>query len=252
MKEDGPRINELTVALRNAEQKLTERDALMTTAFGQTEAARSQCAQANERAESLRRRLNAKEEQVTTLQQTLQQRDERIAILEQLCAESDNALNAINQDVKYQNLANQSERLAAMNLVLESLDEPGVRHSIGRVTTTLGRATANDIAINSSSVSRYHSRIVVASDGAYLIDLQSTNGCSINGKRVARQVISDGDVITIGSAKFRLAVGAAMAELDDGSMDETHALLEDAEIFSPAPTSRAKTAREKADKAKVK
>jgi hypothetical protein len=41
MKNDS-RIDELTTALRNAEQKLAEREALINTAFGQTEAARAQ------------------------------------------------------------------------------------------------------------------------------------------------------------------------------------------------------------------
>jgi len=167
MKADDPRISKLTAALRDAEQKLAEREALLTTAFGQTETARSQYEQANERAESLRRRLDAKEEE-------LRQRDARIAVLEQLCAEDDNTLSAINQDIQLQNLASPSERLAAMGLVLEALDDSDIRHRISRVTTTIGRAPGNDIAINSNSVSRYHSRIVVGADGTYVIDLQST------------------------------------------------------------------------------
>jgi pSer/pThr/pTyr-binding forkhead associated (FHA) protein len=242
MKKDDQRIDELTTALHSAEKKLAEREALITTAFGQTEAVRSQYEQATERAEGLRRRLDAKDEQLSALQKELQQRDERIAILEQLSAENDNALNAINQDVQRQNLANPSERLAAMGLVLESLDESGVQHKIGRVTTTLGRVTGNDIAINSTSVSRFHARIVVEPDGTYLIDLQSTNGCSVNGQRVSRQIIRDGDVIAIGSAKFRLAIGMPATYSEDRSMDETHALLDDAAIFSAVPGLKFKSA----------
>jgi pSer/pThr/pTyr-binding forkhead associated (FHA) protein len=235
MKKEDPRVTQLTAALHNAERRLAEREALITTAFGQTEAARSQYEQANERTETLRRRLEAKDEQLSALQRTLQQRDERIGALEQLCAENDNTLHAINQDLKHQNQANPSEQLAALGVVLESLDEPDVRHRISRVTTTLGRAAANDIAINSASVSRYHARIVVGSDGTNLIDLQSTNGCTVNGQRISRQIIGDRDVITIGKAKFRLAVGMPLAELEDRSMDETHALLDDAVTFTPAP-----------------
>jgi hypothetical protein len=185
----------------------------------------------------LRRRLDAKEELLSTLQRTLQERDERLAVLEQLCNESDNTLNAIHQDLKLQNLTGLSEQHAAMGLLLESVDDPGTTHSIARVTTTLGRASSNDIAINSTSVSRFHSRIIVASDGTYLIDLQSTNGSSVNGQRTSRQRINDGDVIGIGSVKFKVIAAMVDTEIEDRSMDETHALLDDSEIFISAPRS---------------
>ncbi len=254
MKKDDPRNNELTVALEKAEQKLAEREALITAAIGQTEAARAQYEQANERADALRRQLDAKEEQVNAMQQALRLRDARIAQLEELCTENDNTLNAINQEVRHQNLANPNGRLAAMGMVLDSLDEPGVRHRITKATTTLGRATGNDIAINSTSVSRYHSRIVVAADGVYLIDLHSTNGCSVNGQRISRQMIRDSDVVAIGSVKFRLAASVPLGELEDRSMDETHALLDDSVIFTSAPKSRSKSnsEHEPGNKAKPK
>jgi pSer/pThr/pTyr-binding forkhead associated (FHA) protein len=273
MNKDEIRIQELTAALQNAEQKLAERKTLITAALGQTEAARLQYEQANERAETLRRRVDAKEEQLSalriqletasadlkgsretiaasdqrmsSLQQEVQKRDEHIATLKQLYDENDNALNAINQDVKRQGLANPNEQLAAMGIVLESLDGHGVRHKIGGVTTTIGRSNGNDVAINSVSVSRYHARIVLESGGICLIDLQSTNGCKVNGMRVSRQMIHGGDVIAIGSAKFRLIAGVPTTEVEDRSMDETNALLDDAEIFSAVPRSKANASETK-------
>ena len=137
-----------------------------------------------------------------------------------------------------------------MGMVLESMDGHGVRHRISSATTTVGRSSGNDIAIHSASVSRYHARIVLESGAAFLIDLQSTNGCSVNGQRVSRQTINEGDVIGIGSAKFRLLTGMPLAEVEDRSMDETHALLDDAEIFSAAP--KPKTSSPKVGEGKPK
>jgi pSer/pThr/pTyr-binding forkhead associated (FHA) protein len=275
MNKDETRINELTVALQNAEQKLTERKTLITAAIGQTEAARLQYEQANDRAEALRRRLDAKEEQlntlrsqletastdlaardqrITDLQRDLQQREERIVTLEQLYRENDNALNAINQDAKRQDLANVSAQHTGVGMVLESLDGHGVRYRISGVTTTVGRSGGNDVAINSASVSRFHARIVLESGGACLIDLQSTNGCSVNGRRVSREMISDRDVIGIGSAKFRLVTGVSVSlpETEDRSMDETNALLDDADIFSAVPRSKTTLSHSGENKPKVK
>lgn len=254
MKNNESRLIELKTALEKAEQKLADREALLTAAIGQTEAARSQYEQAQERLDASRRRLDTKDEEIKSLQHDLHLRDERIAVLEQLCAETDNTLNAINQDLKLQNLASPTERLAALGLALESLDDPGVLHPIGRATTTIGRATDNDISINSVSVSRYHARIVVASDSTYLIDLQSTNGSTVNEQRINRRNLNDGDVIAIGSAKFKFAVGVRVPEIEDRSFDETHALLDDSIIFSPAPKSRSDSKRVAAvqDKSKSK
>jgi len=142
----------------------------------------------------------------------LRQRDDRIARLEQRCAEHVEALNAIGQDIERVSSANPSERLAAMGYALESLDHPGTVHRLGRATTTVGRVGTNDVAIDSSSVSRYHARIVVQPEGVWLIDLQSTNGCGVNGRRISRQILCDGDAVTIGHCKFRFSALGATQE----------------------------------------
>lgn len=244
----------LADALESAGQKLDESETVLTAALVQTDAAGSQSPQAPEDLEALRRRLNAKEEQLRALHRELRQRDERISQLEQLCAESADTWNDADHHATPQNLANQGARVVAMGLVLEPLDEHDAVHRISRVTTTIGRGLDNDIVLRSTSVSRYHARMVVASDSTYLIDLQSSNGCSVNGERISRRMIGDGDVVAIGSAKFRFAAGVALPEIDGRSMEETHVLLEDSEIFSPVPTSQGDAAREQStqDKAKAK
>jgi pSer/pThr/pTyr-binding forkhead associated (FHA) protein len=142
----------------------------------------------------------------------LRQRDSRIALLEQQCAEHASALNAIGQDIERVNSANPNERLAAMGYALEALDSTGAIHRLTRSTTTVGRAATNDISIDSTSVSRYHARIVIQPEGVWLIDLQSTNGCGVNGRRVSRQILCDGDTVMIGHCKFRFAMLNASQE----------------------------------------
>jgi hypothetical protein len=259
MERDDPRIQELTIALEKAERKITERETLLSAAMKQTEDARSQYEQASERLEAMRRRLAVKEEQsnslitqiknlttevaardqhIATLQQELQRRDEGIATLARLNEEADDAPGAIGVD----------KRLHAMGLVLESLDDLNILHRIGKPVTTLGRSVANDVMIRSASVSRHHARLDAEVDAIYLVDLESTNGCKVNGQRIIRQAISDGDVIAIGNAQFQLKVGAPRAYgeagfamgVEDRSMDETFPLLNDSAILIPTP-SRAKS-----------
>jgi pSer/pThr/pTyr-binding forkhead associated (FHA) protein len=126
-----------------------------------------------------------------------------------------------------------------MGLVLESANDPSVKFRISRVTTTIGRAANNDIVLNFTSVSRLHARLVVASDSIYLIDVQSSNGCEVNGERISRQMLNNGDVVTIGDLKFKFATGVPLSELEDRSMDETQALLDESIVFTRVPTPKA-------------
>ncbi len=64
---------------------------------------------------------------------------------------------------------------------------------------TIGRAPENDVCIRDQIVSQRHARVVMGPAGeAFVEDLRSTNGTYVNGKKVARQVLRDGDKIHIG------------------------------------------------------
>jgi hypothetical protein len=68
----------------------------------------------------------------------------------------------------------------------------------------LGRSKSQaDLVLNDSNVSRQHAAIERVGDAWMLVDLGSTNGCFIDGQRVTRRAISDGDVIEITTHKIR-------------------------------------------------
>ena len=69
--------------------------------------------------------------------------------------------------------------------------------------TRIGRATGCELQIDSSSVSRHHALVVVGAREAVIEDLNSTNGVLVNGRKVTRQPLSDGDAVTIGEIQFR-------------------------------------------------
>jgi pSer/pThr/pTyr-binding forkhead associated (FHA) protein len=87
-------------------------------------------------------------------------------------------------------------------------DEQRVVHLLGR-KTTIGRTVDNDLRINEHFISRHHAVILTSATSAIIEDLNSTNGVAINGKRVSRQVLSEGDLVTIGKAEFRFVVKPA-------------------------------------------
>jgi pSer/pThr/pTyr-binding forkhead associated (FHA) protein len=78
-------------------------------------------------------------------------------------------------------------------------------HVLGR-RTRIGRGSDNEIVLDTKHVSRYHAVLVAGPNHTSIEDLKSTNGVFVNGKRVARQVLKDGDRVTIGKSRFRYSV----------------------------------------------
>jgi chromosome segregation ATPase len=69
--------------------------------------------------------------------------------------------------------------------------------------TSVGRTPDNDIQIDTVHVSRHHAVLLSNSDHCIVEDLNSTNGVLVNGRRVGRQILHDGDAVTIGRTEFR-------------------------------------------------
>jgi chromosome segregation ATPase len=75
--------------------------------------------------------------------------------------------------------------------------------------TRIGRAPGCELQVDSSSVSRHHALVLVGPRDVIIEDLNSTNGVVVNGRKVARQLLSDGDLVTIGEVQFRYAAKTA-------------------------------------------
>jgi len=78
---------------------------------------------------------------------------------------------------------------------------------------TIGRAPENDLCIRDQSISQRHARVVLTAAGAVFVeDLSSTNGTYVNGEKVVRHALWDGDKVYIGphhALKFCYLVNAA-------------------------------------------
>ncbi len=63
---------------------------------------------------------------------------------------------------------------------------------------TVGKLQTHDLQINESSVSRNHCKFYRTSTGYKVVDLNSTNGTYVNGRKVMEKDLAEGDNITIG------------------------------------------------------
>ena len=69
--------------------------------------------------------------------------------------------------------------------------------------STIGRLAQSDIHLPTPDVSRRHAQIVFGEDGCFVVDLGSENGVVVNGARVAKHKLADGDIIQLGKQRLR-------------------------------------------------
>ena len=91
----------------------------------------------------------------------------------------------------------------------------------------IGRAAENDVCIRDQSVSQRHARVVLTPAGEVFVeDLGSTNGTYVNGEKVVRRTLRDGDKVHVGprhALEFRYQVNDAPA--GSGEADATRDAL---------------------------
>ncbi|QMU60735.1 MAG: AAA family ATPase [Gammaproteobacteria bacterium] len=68
--------------------------------------------------------------------------------------------------------------------------------------TTLGRIGTNDIRLSDEMVSGHHAKVIRFQNNYFIEDIASTNGSFVNGKRVHKCVLKDGDKISFGPYKL--------------------------------------------------
>jgi pSer/pThr/pTyr-binding forkhead associated (FHA) protein len=89
--------------------------------------------------------------------------------------------------------------------LIHSEDGREVVHVLGR-KTSIGRTPDNDLQLEAKFISRHHAVILVGPVNTVIEDLNSTNGVQVNGRRITRQTLRDGDQIAIGRVHYRFAM----------------------------------------------
>jgi hypothetical protein len=92
-------------------------------------------------------------------------------------------------------------------------EEPGLEREVGVLSwggqrlridkrhVVLGRSRECDIQIEDANVSRRHAELRQEGTSFWIVDLDSTNGIEVNGRRVQRAKLDPGDTFTVGSTE---------------------------------------------------
>ncbi len=83
-----------------------------------------------------------------------------------------------------------------------TLTVDGAEHAIDRQSVVIGRSKDCDIRLADPNASRRHAEVRQEGTAYWLVDLDSTNGTSVNGRRQQRARLESGDRITIGSTEL--------------------------------------------------
>jgi pSer/pThr/pTyr-binding forkhead associated (FHA) protein len=82
---------------------------------------------------------------------------------------------------------------------LVTLRFDGTRYEVKQRRVVIGRSRECDVQLSDTNVSRRHAELRQEGASYWIVDLGSTNGLEVNGKRVKRAKLTDGDTITLGS-----------------------------------------------------
>jgi pSer/pThr/pTyr-binding forkhead associated (FHA) protein len=131
-------------------------------------------------------------------------------------------------------------------LIIREVDKEPVRHQL-KGATTVGRAWDCDISLSDRALSRRHCCVEpVDSEQTEwtVVDLQSRNGTRMNGKRILRRPLVDGEILQIGRASLQFHAAGFVAQRPELPSESTPPAASDAEPPNVAvqrsdPTSRA-------------
>ena len=82
------------------------------------------------------------------------------------------------------------------------LEVDGTPHRITKPRVVIGRSRECDIQLTDPNVARRHAEVRREGSAFWLVDLGSTNGVDVNGRRQQRAKLSDGDSVTMGTTEL--------------------------------------------------
>jgi pSer/pThr/pTyr-binding forkhead associated (FHA) protein len=83
-----------------------------------------------------------------------------------------------------------------------TLSWDGQQRTIDKRRTLIGRSKECDVQLADPNASRRHAELRQEGAAYWIIDLDSTNGLEVNGRRLKRAKLEDGDRVTVGSTQI--------------------------------------------------
>jgi hypothetical protein len=127
--------------------------------------------------------------------------------------------HSIARDIRIGSSASQKQRTKTLGLALRdkivpktnyclvSVAQPTMKFYVTKLTNIVGRGRDCDISIDEPNISRKHCLLEISEQNVKIKDLDSRNGISINGVRVAEGTLKVGDQLSLGLYQMVLHEG---------------------------------------------
>lgn len=145
-------------------------------------------------------KMGAKNESINCLLAELAEKSQQthsIEVVEDAMHEIDDRISA-KPDA---HVPAEQERIT--RLLIGSVKGRELRFPLFKNRLTIGRSRHNDVQLKGSCISRRHAVIVTDGEVTRVIDWGSKNGVSVNSQPITEHFLKNGDVVTVGTAKFR-------------------------------------------------
>jgi hypothetical protein len=90
--------------------------------------------------------------------------------------------------------------------------------------STVGRLEENTFQIPAPSVSSHHCEILLTDDVVTIRDLDSTNGCYVNGEQITEKSLAQGEIVRFGAIEARLEESKGPGSSGKKQLDQTSVL----------------------------
>lgn len=100
------------------------------------------------------------------------------------------------------------------SLVIQAANQTPQTIVLDQTDYTIGRDASTTIHLDYAAVSRRHGRLVWQDDAWHYTDLGSANGSFVNGQRVQQSILTDGDVLHLGSPDTPEAIALTLRTMN--------------------------------------
>jgi pSer/pThr/pTyr-binding forkhead associated (FHA) protein len=99
---------------------------------------------------------------------------------------------------------------------------------------TIGRSSENDLVVSEVEASRFHCKVMPATEGFIVVDLDSSNGTFVNSERVEdSRTFVDGDTLRVGQQDFKFVTLAPEMAVEEAPAEEELSPFEQTYVVPP-------------------
>ena len=151
-------------------------------------------------AEELKERLDNKSEAINCLLSELAKKAEKIGSIEQI----ENVIQDMDERMSNRISERKTpEKDRITRVLIGSIEGQELRFPLFKDRLTIGRAEQNDIQLKAQYISRRHAVLVTEGEVTRVVNWGSKNGVFVNGQPITEHFLKNGDIVGIGTAKFR-------------------------------------------------